>query len=144
MQQYPEDKREIPTPEIVKQFDNLCDISEEIPPFDNEAKVQLLIGRNTPELLKVRAFRNGPNGTPWAHKLAVGWTICGQTCIDRQGGAVHISTYRTTSYDELQSTCLQTAAEFKKDSSIVHSKFTLCPNNLRFKNPLPNPKTKVT
>ena len=61
----PEDKREIPTPEIAKQFGHLRDISEEIPPFDNEAKVQLLIGRNTPELLKVRSFRNGPNGTPW-------------------------------------------------------------------------------
>ena len=61
----PEDKREIPTPEIAKQFNNLRDISEEIPPFDNEAKIQLLIGRNTPELLKVKSFRNGPNGTPW-------------------------------------------------------------------------------
>ena len=48
----PEDKREIPTPDIAKQFDHLRDISEEIPPFDTEAKVQLLIGRNTLELRK--------------------------------------------------------------------------------------------
>ena len=136
----PKDKREIPTPEIAKQFDHLRDISEEILPFDNEAKVQLLIARNTPELLKVRAFRNGPNGTSWAHKLAVGWAICGQACIDRQGGAVHISTHRITSYDEFQSTYLQTAAKFKKDSSIVHSKFTLSPNNFKVQESFAKPK----
>jgi hypothetical protein len=47
----------------------------------------------------VRAFRNGPNGTLWAHKLAVGWTICGQACVDRQGGPIHIGTHRTIYYD---------------------------------------------
>lgn len=95
----PKDKREIPSPELAKRFDHLRDIAGEIPSLDAEAEVQLLIGRNAPELLKVRAFRNGPKGEPWAHKLSIGWTICGQVCLDRHGGPVHILTHRTVCHD---------------------------------------------
>ena len=95
----PSDKREIPTPDRVKQFPHLRDIAEKIPPLDECAKIHLLIGRNAPELRKVKAFRNGPRGTPWAHKLPLGWTIIGQVCLDRQGGPVHITTQRTVIED---------------------------------------------
>ena len=81
------------------QYTHLRDIADEIPPLDSKAQVQLLVGRNAPELLKVRAFRNGPKGTPWAYKLAVGWTICGQACVDRQGGAIHVGTHHTIYYN---------------------------------------------
>lgn len=60
----PQDKEEIPTPEIAMQYPHLASISEELPPLDKEAKVQLLIGRDGPELLKARAFKNGPKGAP--------------------------------------------------------------------------------
>ena len=63
----PSDKGEIPTPEKVKAFAHLRDIAKEIPPMDEQAEIQLLIGRDAPELMKIRAFRNGPKGTPWAH-----------------------------------------------------------------------------
>lgn len=91
----PGDKEEIPTPDIALQYPHLQDIADEIPPFDSQAEVQLLIGRDAPELLKVRAFKNGPKGTPWAQKLSLGWTISGQACLDLTDEAIHVRTKRT-------------------------------------------------
>ena len=78
----PTEKHEIPTTESVKQYDHLRDIAGEIPPLDTKAQVQLLIGRDAPEIMKVREVRNGPKGAPWAHKLAIGWTVCGRLCVN--------------------------------------------------------------
>jgi hypothetical protein len=91
----PSDEGEISTPEQVKQFPHLRDIAEEIPPVDENARIHLLFGRDAPRLVKVKAFRNGPRGTPWGHKLSLGSTIIGQVCLDRQDGPVHITTERT-------------------------------------------------
>ena len=65
----PQEKKEIPTPEIAREHPHLRSIAEEIPPLNKEAKIQLL---------KVRAFKNGPQGAPWAQMLALGWTISSQ------------------------------------------------------------------
>ena len=91
----PQDKSEIPTPTTTKHYPHLEEVSKEIPPLDQEAKIGMLIGRDAPELLKVRAFKNGPKGAPWAQKLALGWTVSGQMCHDRVGGPVHISARST-------------------------------------------------
>ena len=91
----PQDK-EIPTPEIAREHPHLISIAVEIPPLDKETKIQLLIGRDVPELLKVRAFKNGPKGAPWAQKLALGWTISGQTCLDLKDGPIHVQAKRTS------------------------------------------------
>ena len=72
-----ESKREIPTLEMARRFPHLQEIANEIPPLDGTANIHLLIRRDAPELLKVREFRNGPKGTPWAQKLSLGWTIIG-------------------------------------------------------------------
>ena len=91
----PKDKEEIPTPEIAWQYPHLSDIADEIPPLDDQAQVQLLIGRDAPELLKVRAFKNGPKGAPWAQKLVLGWTISGQACLDLTDRPIHVQARRT-------------------------------------------------
>ena len=96
----PQDKREIPTPEMARRFPHLKAIAHEIPPLDEAAEVHLLIGRDAPELLKVREFRNGPRGAPWAHRLALGWTISGQMCLDFANGPAHVLTRRTTLSDD--------------------------------------------
>ena len=54
----PQDKQEIATPEVAKKFPHLREIAEEIPRYDPEAAVEILIGRDAPELLKDRANRN--------------------------------------------------------------------------------------
>ncbi|KAK2552272.1 hypothetical protein P5673_026805 [Acropora cervicornis] len=89
------DKREVPTPEMVRRFPHLKEIAGEIPPFDDDVDIHLLIGRDAPELLKVRDFINGPNGAPWAQRLSLGWTITGQMCLDFASGPAHALAHRT-------------------------------------------------
>lgn len=60
----PQDKREIITPEMAGQFPHLQEIAEEILAYDHKAKVEILIGRDAPELLKIRESRNGLKGAP--------------------------------------------------------------------------------
>ena len=90
----PQDKEEIPTPEIAMQYHHLSDIADENPHLDDQVQVQLLIGRDAPELLKVRAFKSGPKGAPWAQKLVLGWTISGQI-LDFTDGPIHVRARRT-------------------------------------------------
>ena len=92
----PDDKREIATPEMARQFSHLKEIADEILPYDPKVSFEILIGRDAPELLKIRARTNGPKGAPWAQKLDLGWTISGQMCLDRVGGPVHISAHCTS------------------------------------------------
>ena len=73
-------------------------IANEIPPLDEAAKIHLLIGRDAPELLKVREFKNGPRGAPWAQRLALGWTVSGQMCLDLASGPTHVRTRLTHSF----------------------------------------------
>ena len=86
----PQDKPEIPTPDMARSFPHLKAIAHEIPPVNETAKIHLLLGRDAPELLKVREFKNGPKGAPWAQRLALGWTISGQMCLDFASGPVHV------------------------------------------------------
>ena len=92
----PQDKSEIPTPDTTKPFPHLREISTEIPPMEHNANIDILIGRDAPEVLKVRQFKNGPCGSPWAQRQTLGWTISGEMCLDRVGGPVQISTCRTS------------------------------------------------
>lgn len=92
----PQDKREIPTLEMARRFPHLQEIASEIPPLDDTANIHLLIGRDAPKLLKVREFRNGPKGTPWAQRLSLGWTIIAQMCLDLAGGPALVLVCRTS------------------------------------------------
>ena len=117
----PTDKGEIPTPNIAKRFKHLQDIADEIPPLDNSAGVHLLIGRDAPEMLKVRAFKNGPKGSPWAQKLLLGWAIIGQVCLDLVSGPVHIRAHRTGI----------TMNQSFKDSKGTDYEVVPCPNQIK-------------
>ena len=55
-----------------REHPRLRSIAVEISPLDKDTKIQLLIGRDAPELLRVRAFKNGAKGVSWAQKLALG------------------------------------------------------------------------
>ena len=115
----PQDKREIITPEE--------EVAKEIPPYDPQAKVEILIGRDTPEVLKIRESRNGPKGAPWAQRLNLGWTIMGQMCLDRVGGPIHISVRRTVVEYPSQLSALPWDSQTIQRSSIKHE-IVPCPN----------------
>ena len=92
----PEDKCEIATPEMARQFSHLKETADEIPPYDPKANVE--VGRDAPKLLKIRASRNGPKGAPWAQKVDLDWTISGQMCLDRVGTTLERLDRPVTSY----------------------------------------------
>ena len=120
----PRDKQEIPTPEMARRFPHLSDIANEIPQLDENAEIHLLIGRNAPELLKVREFRNAPKGAPWAQKTSLGWTIIGQMCLDLVGGPVHKRACRTS---------LLAADPGEKSTETNNYEFLPCPNQFTVK-----------
>ena len=142
----PQDKTEIPTPAATKYFPHLREISKEIPPLDHDAKISILIGRDAPELLKVRAFKNGPRGSPWAQKLTLGWTVSGQMCLDRVGGPVHIA----ANYKALRTSAAVPVIEGKIQNDTNASPQTLselrtvfCPNYFEVKDGI-NEHSEVT
>ncbi|KAJ8017584.1 hypothetical protein HOLleu_44905 [Holothuria leucospilota] len=92
----PGDRNEIPTPEICRTYPHLKCIAKCISAPRDDVNIILLLGRNCPELLKVRESRNGPRGLPWAQRTDLGWTVSGQVCIDSVRGATHVSVNRTT------------------------------------------------
>lgn len=74
------------------------DRQRDIPPPDKQVGVLLLIGRHAPGLMRGTLFRSGRSGTPWVHKLSLGWTIIGQTC-PRWPGPHTVATQRTVISD---------------------------------------------
>ena len=97
--------------------------------------------------MKVRAFRNGSPGSPWPHKLCIGWTICGYQCIDRLGGPIHVLTNRTVYHNVQRPIGIYDAApeiirnpdvkDQRKSktspSTVMQHQFAPCPNNFFIK-----------
>ena len=129
----PEDKREIATPEMARQFSHLKEIADEILPYDPKVSVGILIGRDAPELLKIRARRNEPKGASWAQKLDLGWTISGQMCLDRvRWSSPYLSTrhiigaFRQACYQLPPGTCKFHIITLKKVSKPFRGQRKIC------------------
>ena len=123
----PHDKREIPTPEMARRSSHLCEIASEIPPLNPNADIHLLLGRDAPELLKVREFKNGPKGAPWAQKLSLGWTIIRQMFLDIVGGPAQVLTCCTSLLSA------NNGELWKKHMKAEHYELILCSNQFRIK-----------
>jgi len=128
----PCDKREIPSPQMVKRFPHLESIADEIPALDANANIQLLLGRDAPELLKVRAFKNGPRGAPWAQRLNLGWTVSGQTCLDLADRNIHIKARKTNLVQRTQETSPKGSSLHGEECDV-----TPCPNHFTLTTELP-------
>lgn len=111
---------------MARRFPHLSLIANEIPPLDDAADVHLLIGRDAPELLKVRESRNGPSGAPWAQRLALGWTISGQLCLDFPSGPAHVLTRLTS---------LSTDSRRKQEGEGKCYGLVPCPNQFKVTDP---------
>ncbi|XP_056017291.1 uncharacterized protein LOC130053762 [Ostrea edulis] len=81
----PDNRHEIPSPEVVKNFPHLCDLVSYIPPVDDSVHIELLIGRDVIQAHHVVDQRLGGDNLPYAHKLPLGWVVVGESCI----GALH-------------------------------------------------------
>ncbi|XP_071100525.1 uncharacterized protein [Haliotis cracherodii] len=81
----PNQRDEIPTPDVALHYPHLVDIADNIPPVDESADILLLIGRDLIQAHHVYDHRIGQGKTPYAQKLPLGWVIIGESCI----GKVH-------------------------------------------------------
>ena len=79
----PNETSEIATPEVAMSYPHLQRIASSIHPLDTRTSIQLLIGRDLPEVHYVKDQIIGPKGTPFAQKLALGWSIIGEVCLGR-------------------------------------------------------------
>ena len=130
----PNNKREIPTPEMVRRFPHLEEIASEIPPLDEGADIHLLIRRDAPELLKVHEFINGPKGGPWAQKLSLGWTVIRQMCLDAAGGPAHMLACRTNLR------AANSGEPWKKIAEPKRYELVPCPNHFKIKESIAEPQ----
>lgn len=81
----PQDISEIPTPDVTQKFPHLHSITSNIPDLDSNCTIDLLIGRDAPDIHHVEKQITGPKCTPFAQKLPLGWVVIGQVCL----GKVH-------------------------------------------------------
>ncbi|XP_052073800.1 uncharacterized protein LOC127711732 [Mytilus californianus] len=81
----PDEKSEIPTPDIAKSYPHLREIAHQMLDLNPNIDIQLLIGRDVPEAHHVNRQLTGPKGTPFAQELFFGWVIKGDVCL----GKVH-------------------------------------------------------
>ncbi|XP_075707313.1 uncharacterized protein LOC142741872 [Rhinoderma darwinii] len=83
--QIPDNRSEIPTPEVAAHQPHLKRIEHLIPKLDPEAQIVLLLGRDILRVHKVRQQINGPHNAPYAQRLDLGWVVVGEVCL----GGVH-------------------------------------------------------
>ncbi|XP_064462753.1 uncharacterized protein LOC135373586 [Ornithodoros turicata] len=94
--QIPDDRNEIPTPEVAHHHPHLKKIAGLIPPLTDDAEILLLLGRDVLQVHKVRQQLNGPNNAPYAQRLDLGWVVVGDVCINGMRKPDRISTFTTT------------------------------------------------
>ncbi|XP_071133064.1 uncharacterized protein [Mytilus edulis] len=81
----PNNRDEIPSPEVAASHDHLNNIASHIPPIDQNIKIELLIGRDVIQAHHVLDQRLGGDNLPYAQKLPLGWVIVGESCL----GQIH-------------------------------------------------------
>jgi hypothetical protein len=86
----PNNRVEIPTPEVVMHFPHLKDLAGNIQPINDSMNIILLIGRDLTE-----AHRLGPPRAPYAQQLKLGWVVIGETCLDNQHATPDLSVKKT-------------------------------------------------
>ncbi|XP_069104772.1 uncharacterized protein [Argopecten irradians] len=77
----PNEREEIPTPDVALSYPHLSDLAQYIPDLDPSVEIVMLLGRDIPEVHHVQDQRIGPSGSPYAQQLHLGWTIIGETCL---------------------------------------------------------------
>ena len=78
----PDNYSEIPVPEIAQAYEHLTPIVDQVDPVEPGVPIALLIGRDVLQAHKVREQIEGPENTPFAQRLDLGWVIIGESCLD--------------------------------------------------------------
>lgn len=75
----PNDRQEIPTPEVVDHFKHLGGVT--IRPLNKKVDILLLIGREVPDVHHGLEQRIGPKTVLFAQRLRSGWAIVVNVCL---------------------------------------------------------------
>ncbi|KAG7482904.1 hypothetical protein JOB18_033440 [Solea senegalensis] len=92
----PDNRSEIPTPEVAQHHGHLKSIAHMIPCLDPDAQILVLLGRDVLQVHKVREQRNGPHSAPYAQRLDLGWVVVGNVCLGSAHKPTTVATYRTS------------------------------------------------
>ena len=99
---------DIATPYIVRQWDHLKDVADEIH-YRSDIEIGMLIGRNVPTAFQPLKVIYGEADKPWAEKYKSGWTIIGPVCLDKakfqECSSVSVSRV-TVQREELPDSCI--------------------------------------
>ncbi|XP_071226640.1 uncharacterized protein [Salvelinus alpinus] len=91
----PDDRTEIPSPDIAYHHPHLQPVMDKIPAVDPDAPILLLLGRDILRVHKVREQINGPHDTPYAQRLDLGWVIVGEVCLGTAHRPANVNVFRT-------------------------------------------------
>ncbi|XP_048734152.2 uncharacterized protein LOC125650167 [Ostrea edulis] len=103
----PNDRSEIPTPEVARCYRHLHHIARHIPELEQSAEISLLVGRDLPEVHHVKSQAIGPRQTPFAQELPLGWVIIGEVCLGRFHASRTIQVSKTCLSKDIRQTILQ-------------------------------------
>ncbi|KAK2905654.1 hypothetical protein Q8A73_009597 [Channa argus] len=91
----PDDRSEIPTPEVAGHYAHLKQVADKIPAIDENAAILILLGRDILRVHKVREHCNGPHNAPYAQRLDLGWVIIGEVCLGGAHVPANVNVYKT-------------------------------------------------
>jgi hypothetical protein len=91
----PSDLPEVATPDVASAHSHLRRIAPYLPALEPRIKVELLIGRDIPEIHHVHEQILGDKGKPFAQKLPLGWVIIGEVCLGKVHAPTEISVRKT-------------------------------------------------
>ncbi|XP_056022091.1 uncharacterized protein LOC125651089 [Ostrea edulis] len=79
----PNNRQEIPTPEVANAYPHLSEIAIELHPLEIDMEILLLIGCDLGDARHIIEQRIGPSQSPYAQKLGLGWVVIGEVCLGR-------------------------------------------------------------
>ncbi|XP_062596368.1 uncharacterized protein LOC134257792 [Saccostrea cucullata] len=91
----PNNRHEIPTPEVTFHHEHFTEIAGYLQPLDAECHILLLIGRDLIEAHHVLHQIFGPPKAPYAQQLKLGWVVIGETCLNMQHTSHDLSVKKT-------------------------------------------------
>lgn len=91
----PDDRAEIPSPDVALHYPHLKTVASKIPDVDPQAKILILLGRDILCVHKVREQHNGHHNEPYAQRLDLGWVVVGEVCLGAAHKPSQTSVYKT-------------------------------------------------
>ena len=102
----PNNRAEIPSPQVAKSYPHLNSVCKFIPAIDNQSDILLLIGRDLIAAHRVLDQIAGEETLPIAQQLPLGWVIIGETCLGRQHVTPRVNVNKTFVLPNGQATLL--------------------------------------